>query len=123
MTEAPSPRVPVDIGVSRADKTLTLTYADGTVHVLPAEFLRVHSPSAEVQGHSPDQRQIVAGRRHVGIMDLEPIGHYAVRIVFDDLHDSGLYRWDYLWDLGQNRAAYWEGYLADLTRAGKSRDP
>jgi len=116
-------RVPTNIAVSRADRTLTLTYADGTVHVLPAEYLRVFSPSAEVQGHSPDQRQVVGGRRSVGIMDLEPIGHYAVRILFDDLHDTGLYSWDYLWDLAETRNARWEGYMADLTRAGKSRDP
>lgn len=118
-----SQRTPVDIAVSRADKSLTLTYADGTEHVLPAEMLRVLSPSAEVQGHSPDQRQIIGGRRHVGILDVEPIGHYAIRIIFDDLHDTGIYSWDYLWDLGANRNAHWEGYLADLTRAGKSRDP
>ncbi|WP_299437017.1 DUF971 domain-containing protein [uncultured Rhodospira sp.] len=123
MSEAQAPRVPVDIAVSRADHTLTLSYADGTVHVLPAELLRVYSPSAEVQGHSPDQRQVVGGRRHVGIMDLEPMGHYALRIVFDDLHESGIYRWDYLWDLGCHREAYWEGYLADLAKAGKRRDP
>ncbi|MBB4266691.1 gamma-butyrobetaine hydroxylase-like domain-containing protein [Roseospira visakhapatnamensis] len=118
-----APDAPVDIAVSRADKTLTLTWADGTRHVLPAELLRVCSPSAEVQGHHPDQRQVVAGRRHVGIMDLEPVGRYAIRIVFDDLHDTGIYSWDLLRDLGQRRDAHWTAYLDDLTRAGKSRDP
>ncbi|MBB4287581.1 gamma-butyrobetaine hydroxylase-like domain-containing protein [Roseospira goensis] len=122
-SNAGSQRVPVDLAVSRADKTLTLTYGDGTVHVLPAELLRVFSPSAEVQGHTPDQRQVVGGRRHVGILDLEPIGHYAVRIVFDDLHDTGIYSWDYLWELGQNQPAWWQSYEADLARTGKRRDP
>ncbi len=114
---------PTDLAVSRADKTLTVTWPDGTRHVLAAELLRVFSPSAEVQGHSPDQRQVVAGRRHVGIIDLEPVGHYAVRIVFDDLHDTGIYTWDYLRDLGLRQTDWWRAYEADLARVGKRRDP
>lgn len=114
---------PTDLAVSRADKTLTVTWPDGTVHVLPAELLRVFSPSAEVQGHSPDQRQVVGGRRHVGIIDLEPIGHYAVRIVFDDLHETGIYTWATLRDLGERQDEWWRTYEADLARTGKRRDP
>jgi len=123
MSGPDGPGAPIDITVSRADKTLTLTWADGACHVLPAELLRVCSPSAEVQGHHPDQRQVVAGRRHVGIIDLEPIGRYAIRIVFDDLHDTGIYSWDLLRDLGQRQDTHWTSYLDDLARTGKSREP
>jgi DUF971 family protein len=88
----------------------------------PAE-LRVESPSAEVQGHGPGQKTIVAGRRHVGIMDLEPVGNYAVRIMFDDLHSTGMYSWRYLYHLGQNQERLWSTYLEALERQGLSRDP
>ena len=90
---------------------------------LPAEYLRVESPSAEVQGHGPSQRQIVPGRRHVGIMAIEPVGNYAVRLVFDDLHDTGIYSWDYLHELGreQDRAGKVSG-CARVAR-GLSREP
>ena len=90
---------------------------------LPAELLRVESPSAEVQGHNPGQKQIVAGRRHVGIIGIEPVGHYAVRLVFDDLHDTGIYSWDYLADLGRNQDRLWAAYLDGLASRGLSRDP
>jgi DUF971 family protein len=90
---------------------------------LPAEYLRVESPSAEVQGHGPGQRKTVAGRRHVGIMALEPVGHYAVRISFDDLHDTGIVSWDYLHMLGREYEARWTSYLAALEAAGVSREP
>jgi len=120
---APECMAPVDIAVSRADRTLTLTWADGVCHVLPAELMRVCSPSAEVQGHTPDQRQVVAGRRHVGFSGVEPIGRYAIRIIFDDGHDSGIFSWDLLRDLGAQQDAYWAAYLADLERTGQSRDP
>jgi len=122
-TSPETSHVPVDLAVSRTDKTLTVTWADGTRHVLPAELLRVHSPSAEVQGHTPDQRQVVAGRRHVGILEVEAIGHYAIRLAFDDLHDTGIYTWDLLWDMGRRQDAYWAAYQDDLARTGKSRDP
>ena len=82
-----------------------MSFDDGASFTLPAEFLRVESPSAEVQGHGPGQKTIVAGRRHVGIMDLEPVGNYAVRIMFDDLHSTGMYSWRYLYHLGRNRDA------------------
>lgn len=107
----------------RAERVLHVSFDDGQTFALPAEYLRVESPSAEVQGHNPGQKQIVAGRRHVGIMEIEPVGHYAVRIVFDDLHDSGIFSWDYLHELGTGQAAKWAAYLAALDARGLSREP
>jgi DUF971 family protein len=114
---------PTELRVNRAAKTLKVTFDDGASFTLPAEFLRVESPSAEVQGHGPGQKTIVAGRRHVGIMDLEPVGNYAVRIMFDDLHSTGMYSWRYLYHLGQNQERLWAAYLEALERQGLSRDP
>ena len=114
---------PVELRVDRAAKTLAVTFDDGATFTLPAEFLRVESPSAEVQGHGPGQKTVVAGRRHVGIMDLEPVGNYAVRIMFDDLHSTGMYSWRYLYHLGQNQERLWAAYLDALARQGLSRDP
>jgi DUF971 family protein len=115
--------VATDIRYSKADKVLTVSFDDGTTAALPAEYLRVESPSAEVQGHGPDQRKTIAGRRHVGIMEIEPVGNYAVRLVFDDLHDSGLFTWEYLAELGATQDRRWAAYLADLAAKGLSRDP
>jgi DUF971 family protein len=112
---------PEQLAVSRDRRRLTLRYADGTSHELTAEMLRVLSPSAEVQGHSPEQRVTVAGKREVAISDVRPIGHYAVRIVFDDGHDSGLYTWPYLDRLGTERDTLWSAHLADLEAKGLSR--
>lgn len=112
-----------DLRYRKADKELDVTFEGGANFTLPAEMLRVLSPSAEVQGHSPAQRQVVAGRRHVGIIGIEPVGNYAVKIRFDDLHSSGIYTWDYLYDLGENREARWQGYLDELAEKGLSRDP
>ena len=114
---------PETITVKKAEKLLVVGFDDGVVVELPAELLRVESPSAEVQGHSPSERKLVAGRRHVGIIAVEPVGNYAVKIVFDDLHDSGLYTWDFLYDLGRRRDKVWAEYLAALDAAGQSRDP
>ncbi len=114
---------PTALRVKSAEKVLEIDFDDGMSFVMPAEFLRVESPSAEVQGHGPGQKQLVAGRRHVGIMAVEPVGNYAVRIVFDDLHDTGLYSWRYLYELGQSRERLWSAYLAALESAGLSRDP
>ena len=83
----------------------------------------MESPSAEVQGHSPDQKKTVPGRRHVGIMDLETVGNYAIRITFDDLHDTGIYSWQYLYELGKTYDSRWQAYLDDLAAKGLSRDP
>lgn len=106
-----------------ADKLLDVAFNDGSRFALPAEYLRVESPSAEIQGHGPGQKVIIGGRRHVGIMRIEPVGHYAVRIVFDDLHDSGIYSWDYLHRLGAEQAARWAEYEQALALKGLSRDP
>jgi DUF971 family protein len=114
---------PTELRVDRVEKRLTVTFDNGERFVLPAELLRVESPSAEVQGHGPSQKTIVAGRRHVGIMALEPVGNYAVRIRFDDLHDTGMYSWRYLYDLGRNQDKLWADYLAALEQRGLSRDP
>lgn len=114
---------PTDIAYSKADKTLEVTFDNGESFRLPAEFLRVHSPSAEVQGHSPDQKQLVAGRRDVGIIDIEQVGNYAVKLAFDDLHDTGIYTWELLYDMGRNQQAMWDEYLAALEAAGLSREP
>jgi DUF971 family protein len=122
MSEASYPW-PVELRVDRAAKTLTVSFDDGASFTLPAEFLRVESPSAEVQGHGPGQKTIVAGRRHVGIMDLEPVGNYAVRIMFDDLHSTGIYSWRYLYRLGQDREPLWAAYLEALAQQGLSREP
>lgn len=107
----------------RAEKLLRVAFADGAAFDLPAEYLRVESPSAEVQGHGPGQRVIVPARRHVGILRIEPVGHYAVRIVFDDLHDTGIYSWDYLRELGLTQAERWAAYEQALAEKGLSRDP
>ncbi len=94
---------PTEITYSKDDQTLTVAFDDARSFRLTAELLRVESPSAEVQGHGPDQKQVVAGRRHVGIMAIEPVGNYAVRLRFDDLHDTGIYSWQYLRRLGENQ--------------------
>ncbi len=114
---------PTALRLKSAEKVLEIDFDDGTSFALPAEFLRVESPSAEVRGHGPGQKQLVAGRRHVGIMNVQPVGNYAVRIVFDDLHDTGLYSWSYLHELGRNRERLWNDYLRALDAAGQSRDP
>ena len=123
MTEAGSGPRPVEIRLVKAEKRLEIDFDDGTRFAYPAELLRVESPSAEVQGHGPNQKTIVAGRRHVGIMEVEAVGHYAIRIKFDDLHDTGLYSWDYLRHLGENQDALWRDYIAALEDKGLSRDP
>jgi DUF971 family protein len=102
---------------------LYVSFGSGEHFALPAEYLRVESPSAEVQGHGPGQRVIVPGRRHVGIMRVEPVGNYAVRLVFDDLHDTGIYSWDYLLQLGREQAERWATYEQALAARGLSRDP
>jgi DUF971 family protein len=114
---------PKEIRLKTAEKILEIEFEDGRTFALPAELLRVESPSAEVMGHAPDQKTIIAGRRDVGIMGLEPVGNYAVRIKFDDLHDTGIYSWQYLRQLGENRDKIWGDYLAALEAKGLSRDP
>lgn len=112
-----------ELRLRTAERLLEAAFDDGCRFALPAEYLRVESPSAEVQGHGPGQKTIVAGRREVGIMRLEPVGHYAVRIVFDDLHDSGIYPFAYLHTLGLEQATRWAAYEAALAERGLSREP
>jgi DUF971 family protein len=114
---------PTEIRLKRAERLLEVSFDDGARFSLPAEYLRVESPSAEVQGHGPGQKVLVAGRREVGIMRVEPVGHYAIRIVFDDLHDSGIYSWGYLRQLGTEQAERWAAYEKALAAKGLSRDP
>ena len=114
---------PTEIRLKQAEKILEIDFDDGSTFALPAELLRVERPSAEVQGHGPDQKKLIAGRRHVGIMELEPMGNYAVKIKFDDLHDTGIFSWQYLYRLGRDRDRIWRDYLAALEASGQSRDP
>ena len=114
---------PVEIRLKSAEKVLDINFEDGRSFRLPAELLRVESPSAEVRGHGPDTKEIVAGRRHVGITKVEPVGNYAIRIVFDDLHDTGIYSWDTLYELGANQDEIWRAYLDALAARGLGRDP
>lgn len=114
---------PIEIRVKRAERVLEIDFDDGASFALPAELLRVESPSAEVQGHSPSQKITVAGKRDVGIRALEPVGNYAVRIVFDDGHDTGIYAWSYLYRLGRERDRIWQAYLDALAAKGLSREP
>ena len=114
---------PVELRLRKAEKTLDIEFDDGKRFSLPAEYLRVESPSAELQGHGAGQKTIIGERAHVGILDLEPVGNYAVRIKFDDLHDTGIYSWDYLYQLGIEHDKRWSDYLAALTAKGLSREP
>ncbi len=115
--------VATEIRLKRAEKRLDVTFDDGLVAQLPAEYLRVESPSAEVQGHGPGQRKTVAGRRHVAIIGVEPVGHYAVKLVFDDLHETGIYSWDFLHRLAREYDTRWAEYLNALASQGMSREP
>ena len=114
---------PTEIRYDRAAKLLHVSFEDGVSFAITAELLRVESPSAEVQGHSPAQKQIIAGRRHVGIIGIEPVGLYAVKLVFDDLHDSGIYTWETLRQMGEQQETLWRTYLQALEERGLSRDP
>jgi DUF971 family protein len=111
MTEARSRPWPTELRLDEAKRKLTVAFDSGESFSLPAEYLRVESPSAEVQGHSPSQKQIVTGKESVSIVALEPVGNYAVRVVFDDGHDTGLFSWDYLHELGREQVARWQIYL------------
>ena len=102
-------------------KTLTVAFDSGEQFDLSAEYLRVKSPSAEVQGHSPDERKTVPGKIDVGIMQIDPIGNYAVRLTFDDMHSTGIYSWAYLHELGVKHAEYWQAYLDELAVKNLSR--
>ena len=113
--------IPSAINLHKASKTLTLKYGPGEEYHLPAELLRVHSPSAEVQGHGKPVLQV--GKINVGLSKIEPAGQYALKLTFDDGHDSGLFTWEYLYQLGVRQEELWADYLLELKKAGKSRDP
>lgn len=115
-------RWPTELRLAKDRKTLTVLFEDGSRHELSAEYLRVTSPSAEVQGHSPDERKTVGGKRNVMILNVTPVGNYAVRLTFDDMHSSGIYGWDYLDELGREQGERWDAYLAELAAKGMSRD-
>jgi len=110
------------LNYSRSQRILTLTFSDDVEFKLSAEFLRVFSPSAEVRGHGPGQEVLQTGKSSDGIAGIEPVGHYAVQISFDDGHDSGLYSWSYLRDLAEQQDRYWQSYLQQLEAAGKTRE-
>jgi DUF971 family protein len=116
-------RWPTELRLAKDRRLLTITFDDGVRFDLPAEYLRVTSPSAEVQGHSPSERKTVPGKKNVEILAVEPVGNYAVKLRFDDLHDTGIYGWDYLYELGRDQTERWHNYLADLDAKGLSRDP
>lgn len=113
---------PTEIRVSKDKRLLKITFDNGDAFELEAELLRVRSPSAEVQGHSPEQRVLMFGKRDVEIMTIEPIGNYAIKIGFDDLHNTGIFMWEFLAELGANKQERWAEYEQELLDAGKSRD-
>jgi DUF971 family protein len=113
---------PTELRLRRDKAALTVVFDDGKAFEFPAEFLRVNSPSAEVQGHSPNERKTIGGKRNVMILEVQPVGNYAVRLVFDDLHSTGIFSWDYLARLGRDKERMWRAYLDELAAKGLSRD-
>lgn len=114
---------PTEIRLGKDRAALTVAFEGGEQFALPAEYLRVKSPSAEVQGHSPDERKTVPGKRDVKILDVVQVGSYAVRLMFDDLHSTGIYSFEYLLELGRRYDEYWRDYLDELAAKGLTRDP
>jgi DUF971 family protein len=113
---------PTEIRLSKDRKALHIAFDDGSIHELSAEYLRVMSPSAEVQGHSPDERKTVGGKKDVMILNVIPVGNYAVRLTFDDMHSTGIFGWDYLQALGSEHEERWAGYLTELSAKGMKRE-
>ncbi len=119
----PSPSLyPTEIKLHKVSRVLELTYSDGSVFKLPAEFLRIQSPSAEVRGHGPGQEVLQVGKQHVEITNVEPVGSYAVKLVFSDGHDTGLYSWGYLYEIGRDQDKLWQQYLMRMKEAGAQRE-
>jgi DUF971 family protein len=116
------PPWPTELRLSKDKRTLTVVFEGDESFALPAEYLRVKSPSAEVQGHSAEERKTVPGKRNVAILKVDPIGNYAVRLTFDDMHSTGIFAWDYLRQLGLNQPQYWQDYLDELAAKGLTRD-
>jgi DUF971 family protein len=124
MSKSPESRAwPTELRLHKDRRTLTISFEDGTAYDLPAEYLRVESPSAEVQGHTPEERKTQAGKINVMILEVIPVGNYAVRLVFDDMHSTGIYSWDYLHRLGREHDELWAGYLDELEQKSLSREP
>ena len=122
MTEPDETRPwPTELRLAKDRRTLAVAFEGGKSFALPAEYLRVKSPSAEVQGHAPDERKTVPGKKDVEITAVDPIGNYAVRLAFDDLHSTGIFTWDYLLELGENQERYWQDYLKELAEKGLTR--
>ena len=121
MADAASTPWPTELRLHKDRKTLTVAFDNGESYDLSAEYLRVRSPSAEVQGHSPAERKTVAGKKNVAIMEVTSVGNYAVRLSFDDMHSTGIYSWDYFLELGRMRDAYWQDYLDELAGKGLKR--
>ena len=123
MTDFSTKTWPLEIRVNSKEKTLEVDFDDGTSFEIAAELLRVESPSAEIQGHGSGQKVTPAGRRHVNILNVEPVGNYAIKISFDDLHDTGIISWEYLYNLGANQEDLLDSYIARLDELGLSREP
>ncbi|MEP0233340.1 DUF971 domain-containing protein [Roseibium sp.] len=113
---------PTELRLKNDKQTLLVSFDTGETHEYSAEYLRVCSPSAEVQGHGPSQKKTVPGKSHVGIMKIEPVGNYAVRIHFDDMHNTGIFTWDYFLALANEKDKHWGGYLKELEEKGLSRE-
>ncbi len=114
--------IPTEIEMKQQSKVMEIAFHNGKKFTLSYEFLRVHSPSAEVQGHGPGQEVLQVGKKNVGIKEIEPVGMYAVKPHFDDGHDTGIFSWDYLYKIGEHHDAMWEEYLARMEKAGASRE-
>jgi DUF971 family protein len=123
MSAAETSAWPTELRLHKDRKTLSVRFDSGESFDLPAEYLRIKSPSAEVQGHSPDERKTVPGKKNVAILEVLPVGNYAVRLVFDDMHSTGIFGWDYLLELGRDHAANWQFYLDELAAKNLSREP
>ncbi len=119
---SPQSPIPTAITLHQQSKVLEVAFSDGAAFRIPFELMRVYSPSAEVQGHGPGQEVLQTGKRHVGVLSVEPVGHYAVKPVFSDGHDTGLFTWEYLYFLGSRQDELWAQYAERLARAGKDRD-
>lgn len=120
---SPQTPIPTEIKLHQQSRFMEIAFDDGSRFNLPYEYLRVFSPSAEVRGHGPGQEVLQVGKKYVEVNRIEPVGQYAVCLFFSDGHDSGIYSWDYLYDLGVNQERYWQAYLGRLEAAGESREP
>lgn len=119
----PNSPIPTEIKLHQQSRVMEVAFNDDSRFTMPFEYLRVFSPSAEVRGHGPGQEVLQVGKKNIEIKNIEPVGQYAVVLVFSDGHDSGIYSWDYLYDLGAKQEFYWNSYLRRMEEAGASREP